>query len=364
MRIFVHGYLASAKTATCVAVGVAAVLLSIQSCRADLPTGKKLLTAVRHLRDATRSGVRSGHGTAVEIQTGRGYGGQRQRPLRQRVDFWFSGHKCLWKAYGTGTPRKLHGAMLVEDGIAIRYFRGAGPPRKHFLGRSSPNVSVDRVKVYKSRTFSTGRPLVWTYRRLTAVSPLDHHDRHFFSQASKWRGRFPGEPKPTTTVTGNGHLITVLSDWPASPKDGLFGITREAVFDLAAGGMVTRWKFWTDQTQGAWHGRLAKTEKTTWHRVQNHYLPSDRVITSESWKKGKDGKWRGTGSWRTKIRFLSFSVGPVRATEFSVAELGIPSGTPVVDSVHRSQYYYSPAHATRLLGQEQTPNGKPASGGN
>ena len=347
------------------AQGVAAAQPASMPARRKPSIKNTLLNTVQALRAATRSRVKSGYGVAVERTTNIFYGshgdvGPKYAP--QRVKFWFSGNECLWKAYSLGKPQKLRSSTLIRNGLVIRYFRGHGHVRRHSFGQFSPNVNIDSAKVDRTLSLPQGRPMIWTYRHITAISPIgeDRHDWKYFALARNMYVPFPHAPKPVTTVKKSGSLITVEFSWPTDPST--FRNTRTTVFDISAGGMVVRWKALADSLCGPHlrnRDRGFDAIKTTWRRAGNYYFPETQTRETHWWFDGKNNRFA-----RTRIRFLKFVVAPVKNSVFRVTNMNILEGATVFDNVHRSQYWYSPANAARMLGQEKPATTKPPSGGN
>ena len=345
------------------ACGVAAALPASLPARGKSSMKNTLLNAVRTLRAVTRSQVKSGYGVAEETTNNIRYGGGNA-PLQYAplyVKFWFSGNECLWKAYSLGKPQKLRSTTLIRNGLVIRYFPGHGHVRRHSFGQFSPNVNIDSAKVDRMSSLTVGRLIFWTYRHITAISPIgeDRHDWKYFPQAHSMYVPFPHAPKPVITVKKSGSLITVEFSWPTDPST--FRNTRTTVFDISAGGMVVRWKAWSDGLDGPQlHHRSRGFDaiRTTWRRAGNCYLPETQTRETHWWLDGKNNRFA-----RTRIRFLKFVVAPVKNSVFRVTNMNILEGATVFDNVHRSQYFYSPAVAARMLGQEKPATTKPASGG-
>ena len=323
--------------------------------KGSTPGKDGLLNAVAALRTSVRSHAQSGYGIADE-EISKVTNGQNTS-LGGRVKFWFNGNKCLWRTYSGTSDRKILSSMLIREGIAVQYSPGHGHIRKGFFGQFTPYVTVSTVKTVCSGTRLGLGPMIWTYRYISEISPMDHHDWHFFAQARNWHTTIAHAPKPTTTVRKKGALITVQFNWPVDPSYDLFGIRRKTVFDLSEGGMVKRWKFWTDQGVAGHRMKLSNTVETKWHRVGSYYFPKARTITNRSWTREKNGSWqKGNGSV-IRIRFVRFTIAPVEENMFSIARLNIPKGTVVIDNVHRSRFHYSSATAARLLGRKACAGG-------
>ncbi len=332
----------------------------------SMPGAASLLPEVRALRAATRARARAGYGAALEsINQLAGHKSRRQL-VHRLVRFWFSGKNCLWKEYTVGKPRRLVAGTLLWHGILVRFFPGQGGahPRGVFTKRS-PGVRVDLIGHSAVESLITGQPVAWTYRSITAISPLDmdQHDWRFFPQAQHWHPPIPGAPVPATTVNRRAAVVTVRFRWPSDRKFGVLGLSRSAAFDLSEGGMVTHWVFrgrWEAAGNGA---EITSHESidTTWREQNGCWMPASRTITDISRTTHGAGRWITTEDSRTRIRFENISTGQVKTKLISVAALGIPVGIFVADSVHREQYYYAQADAARIVGPRQ-PAGASAGG--
>lgn len=329
-------------------------------------TRGSLSGTLRALRAAVRSRVTSGYGTAELTLRKVKFDGDGRLRRRLLLNFWFSDNQCFWRARDQAAPHKFVGATLVRNGIVVQYFPGNGHVQNGVFGEASPNVRVDRLGAFETRTLALGYPISWTYRSITRISPLDidRHDWRFFSQARHWTSSFPNAPSPTTTIEKTGDFLTIRFKWHRDPKYDIIGITRASTFDLAMGGMVSRWQLRTEQASGGIRIKQSSTIVTAWRDVDGLYFPRKRVIINRGRNMGKSGIWKPAGSLRTVIKFIKFRSARVNRSVFTIANLHVLAGSLVFDNVHRSHYAYRPSDANRLLGREGSATTTGSVGGN
>lgn len=292
------------------------------------PTDQSLVDAVRDARPDTLAGVTAASGVAEAQLVDDQIMGKTMIPPH-RVEFAFDGAASIWRDFDAKDPKKLVSATLVTRGRRISYQSGAGDVPQSVL------ISPIRTSVV---TIDLEIP-AWNYPELTRIPGLFANEKEFFATWAQ---------KPFTKVSKEGTTVAISINFPVITGSGLNEEAAKIEFDMAAGGLVSRYHYVNDSYTGAARSREDSTVLMKWRRAANSFVPDSRDVVIHFQRAGKD-----SGSAHAHIDFKEFNIGPVKEEDLSPNSLNIPPGTIIQDTASHATYRYDDEKVDRMLGVEQ-----------
>ncbi len=301
------------------------VLLTISLVVASRVSGelsteeKSFLEAVRTLRIETLQKVEHGGGTAeiavTEFSRFEDDNEVSRVIPKHKVEFLFLGTESLRKDYAPGRKDLISRSLLLNENRSVEY---------HAKGAKKPaSVRIDKYD----------DSLIWFDTEVRNCCYEGFAQLPFPAEESVFWEKL--ETVFETKVTRNGTVVRLT--FGLVPQTGIQFDEHVYDFDLSMGGMLVRWSDKRIEKYSEVSHEVSTETTMSWRDVGGGvFLPVERHAKFVGKRNGEE-----TQRSETQMHFSDFSVKPVSSEDLSVDQMGIPYGTPVVDTILGIQYLYA-----------------------
>jgi len=308
--------------------------LSAYPARAGIPEWQKeLADIVRQARADVFSQLSSGRGSATvyceHMTAETGQNGITSAP--KRTEFVYRGADYLAKSFPLEDEGRLMEARLSKNGRCAHYYAGYGaPPRSLHIAKERGNNRILGYRLEKWSFQEIGRIPTFPFAEQMfwagiVEEPHVHIEKEGTVVRLTWRQRLPAAVIQKLAEQGRAVELDQLS----------------VEFNMKYGGMITQW---SHRKRTRRNGRLrdaTQRGKISWHESNGKIIPVKRVV--EVVRLSGEGQDQRRSKSACTIEFSRFLPGDVSPEELSLEAIGIPTGTPVVDTILGTDYRYGAA---------------------